>query len=288
VGSTRLDLKLEPGSHTVRIEKTGYDTFSKRIDLEAGEQRTVKANMTGRPPIPTIAQLQRRGLEPLSGTELQSLHMGNTLYYHSLRAGSVTPVFYARTGAAMALFENGLIEGRYWIANDTLCVEDIPPDDLCASVFKDGETYRACNPRDEGLCVATVNRIEPGDSEGLHRPTEAQLRNRGLVQLSDAALLELVAGNTVYVEDRENDSIIPIYHLQSGRRRLIVEERFFEGSYWVSKDKLCFESVSGGDVCTPIFKDEDVYRMCHPNPDFACRWFFRRIEVGNSEGLRPD
>jgi len=51
-----------------------------------------------------------------------------------------------------------------------------------------------------------------------------------------------------------------------------------------SNDDLCVESVLGGDLCTPIFKDGDVYRACHPKPEIGCRWFFERIEAGNTEG----
>jgi formylglycine-generating enzyme required for sulfatase activity len=43
----------------------------------------------------------------------------------------------------------------------------------------------------------------------------------------------------------------------------------------------------GGDVCTPLFKDDDIYRLCDPREDGECRWVIRRIEAGNPEGLQP-
>jgi len=151
-------------------------------------------------------------------------------------------------------------------------------------VFLDGGVYRICGPRVGGACIWAIRHMEDGNSEGLRRPTVATLRARGLRQLSDAELGELIPGNTFYLRDFENSSIIPIFYLHSGRRMLIYEERFFEGAYWFSNDDLCVESVLGGDLCTPIFKDGDVYRACHPKPEIGCRWFFERIEAGNTEG----
>lgn len=286
-GSTRLDLELQPGWHTVRIEKDGYDAFSERIELRSGEHRSVAAQMISRTSIPTEAQLRSRGLRPLSDNELQDLYAGYTHYYEDLRSGSVVPVFFAQTGKVMAEGEH-FFEGRYWVIDQELCIDYLPSGDVCASVFRDGDIYRACDSGEAGLCAWAINRIEADNVAGLHRPGEAELRQRGVSQLSGAEILELMAGNTVYLEDPENSSVIPMYYLHSGRRRLQFEERFFEGDYWISNDALCVESVYGGDVCTPIFENGHIYRVCHPNPEVGCRLFFDRIEPGNAEDLRPE
>jgi hypothetical protein len=55
-GSTRLDLDLAPGAHTVRVEKEGYAAHEERVELRAGETATVRAHLVrvpGATPIPT-------------------------------------------------------------------------------------------------------------------------------------------------------------------------------------------------------------------------------------------
>jgi formylglycine-generating enzyme required for sulfatase activity len=51
-GSTRLDLKLSPGRHKVRVEKEGYDVFETEVDLAAGAEETIRATLMRAGPKP--------------------------------------------------------------------------------------------------------------------------------------------------------------------------------------------------------------------------------------------
>jgi len=46
LGSTRLDVELAPGPHTVRVEKTGYVAHETRVELRAGRDALVRAHLT--------------------------------------------------------------------------------------------------------------------------------------------------------------------------------------------------------------------------------------------------
>jgi hypothetical protein len=166
-GSTRLDLDLEPGWHTVRVEKGGYEAFEERIELSSGAHRVVRATLKRRTEIPTENELRRRGLRRLRDAELSELVSGNTLYYESLRDGAVIPVYYLRSGRRRLIYENRLFEGGHWVSNDALCVESVVGGDICTRVYKDGEIYRICDPRAGGECRLVVQRIRADNPERL-------------------------------------------------------------------------------------------------------------------------
>ena len=66
-GSTRLDVELEPGWHTVRVEKEGYGSFERRIELGAGGVEVVRAQLQREPsPAPRAGATWT---EPVTGTE---------------------------------------------------------------------------------------------------------------------------------------------------------------------------------------------------------------------------
>ena len=44
-GSTRLDLELAPGIHTLAVEKEGYEVWEKQIELEPGKNVTIRADL---------------------------------------------------------------------------------------------------------------------------------------------------------------------------------------------------------------------------------------------------
>lgn len=45
-GSTRLDVDLPPGRHTIQVNKDGHNSWQQSIELAAGEQRTLHAQLT--------------------------------------------------------------------------------------------------------------------------------------------------------------------------------------------------------------------------------------------------
>jgi len=166
-GSTRLDLELEPGWHAVTVEKEDYAPFEERILLASAEHRTVRAQLQRPSSIPSEAQLRRAGLRQLSDDELMELHAGRTLYLEDLRAGTAIPAYFLPTGWRRLMFEGRYFEGHYWVSNDTLCAESVRGGDVCTPLFKDGDIYRLCDPRDDGECRWVIRRIEAGNPEGL-------------------------------------------------------------------------------------------------------------------------
>jgi len=48
-GSTRLDMKLAPGSHTVRVEKEGYLPYEESVELQAGRNPVMRATLSKAP-----------------------------------------------------------------------------------------------------------------------------------------------------------------------------------------------------------------------------------------------
>ena len=166
-GSTRLDLELEPGWHAVTVEKEDYAPFEERILLASAEHRTVRAQLQRPSSIPSEAQLRRASLRQLSDDELMELHAGRTLYLEDLRAGTAIPVYFLPTGWRRLMFEGRYFEGHYWVSNDTLCAESLRGGEVCTPLFKDGDIYRLCDPRDDGECRWVIRRIEAGNPEGL-------------------------------------------------------------------------------------------------------------------------
>ena len=79
-GSTRLDVDLEAGWHTVRVEKAGYAPYEEQIELRAGETSALRAELrpgaetsvpsTGRPPA------QKSWTEPTTDMEFVWLPPG--------------------------------------------------------------------------------------------------------------------------------------------------------------------------------------------------------------------
>jgi hypothetical protein len=58
-GGTQLDLKLNPGRYTVRVEKEGYDPHEEPIELAPGANLTVRAELKIKPvPLPVISFFQ--------------------------------------------------------------------------------------------------------------------------------------------------------------------------------------------------------------------------------------
>jgi hypothetical protein len=49
-GSTRLDLELAPGVHTVVVEKEGYEVWEKQVELAPGKNVTIRAKLVRIPP----------------------------------------------------------------------------------------------------------------------------------------------------------------------------------------------------------------------------------------------
>jgi len=41
-GTTRLTVNLRPGTHSIRVEKQGYTSASRRINLTSGERKTIR------------------------------------------------------------------------------------------------------------------------------------------------------------------------------------------------------------------------------------------------------
>jgi|GEM_PF-1384531 len=77
-GSTRLDLELGPGEHLVRVEKDGYVAFEQRVTLEAGEQRTLRAELR-RVPGPGPLAPPHPGEQPARITLSSNVH-GDRVY----------------------------------------------------------------------------------------------------------------------------------------------------------------------------------------------------------------
>ena len=46
MGSTRLDVELAPGRHSVRVEKDGYLPYEKTVELEAGRDTLIRASLS--------------------------------------------------------------------------------------------------------------------------------------------------------------------------------------------------------------------------------------------------
>ena len=66
-GSTRLDVDLEAGWHTVRVEKARYQPYEERIELRAGEAIALRAEL--RPGVETAAPSTERAPEQKTWTE---------------------------------------------------------------------------------------------------------------------------------------------------------------------------------------------------------------------------
>lgn len=55
MGSTRLIKEFEPGTYTVRVEKKGYKSYEKKIELALGDKLVVKANLQpDHAPLPVV------------------------------------------------------------------------------------------------------------------------------------------------------------------------------------------------------------------------------------------
>lgn len=58
-GSTQLNVEMDPGSYSIRVEKSGYSSYSQRIDLAAGDKLVVKAQLQPlQSPLPVIEVYQ--------------------------------------------------------------------------------------------------------------------------------------------------------------------------------------------------------------------------------------
>jgi len=52
-GDTPLNLELEKGKYTIKIEKENYETYTETIELSSGETKTISVNLTKITPAPT-------------------------------------------------------------------------------------------------------------------------------------------------------------------------------------------------------------------------------------------
>lgn len=76
-GSTRLDLELAPGMHTVTVEKEGYELWEEQIELEPGKNVTLRANLVRikprQTPVPVIHAFVAEPAH-IAGGQSASLH----------------------------------------------------------------------------------------------------------------------------------------------------------------------------------------------------------------------
>ena len=52
-GDTPLNLELEKGKYTIKIEKENYETYTETIEISSGETKTISVNLTKITPAPT-------------------------------------------------------------------------------------------------------------------------------------------------------------------------------------------------------------------------------------------
>ena len=78
MGSTRLDLELPPGVHTVRVEKPDFVPWEKEVELEPGESRTVRTELERlAPPAPVAGEVfQDRLRDGAPGPEMVVIPAG--------------------------------------------------------------------------------------------------------------------------------------------------------------------------------------------------------------------
>lgn len=124
---------------------------------------------------PTEEQMAKQGLEPLSGSEIRQVMVGNTAYETGTSNGTAWEWagYYKEGGKALgrAWWNGGQNEGRgtWRIEGNLWCTEWGPQEwgnggENCQKLYKDGKTLRYVvmdGPGDNG--TATIKRGNPHD-----------------------------------------------------------------------------------------------------------------------------
>jgi len=89
-GTTPLTIELKEGEYTIRIEKEGYKTYTKTIELSSGEKRSISANLASTPSPPTTLPIttppRDYKLLALLGTIVAVIVIGGIIMYTRLKA----------------------------------------------------------------------------------------------------------------------------------------------------------------------------------------------------------
>jgi hypothetical protein len=115
-------------------------------------------------------------------------------------------------------------------------------------------------------------------------PGEADLIERGLKPVDEAALRALVSSHTLYHTNTATGQTYPIFYREDGRRFLKIGSNVRPSKWWFKDGLRCDESAAGGNtICFKIFDDAGVLRACSVGAK-SCEWIFTAVR-GDAEGI---
>lgn len=115
--------------------------------------------------LPTMAELAKDGLKPLTGQQIKDIFTDATVYYANMASPIKIAFYYRNDGTRSAIFRNKRFNGKWWIKDDQRCEESIRGGEICSRVFKDGNSYYNC-PVGKDVCEHEMT-ILKGNKENL-------------------------------------------------------------------------------------------------------------------------
>lgn len=115
-----------------------------------------------------LGELQTRGQKPLSGSELNKLLPGNTLYHVNHAKGVRVPLYYVPDGTRYVRIRGEVFESKWRIEGDKVCEYSVVlKRDVCRSLYRFDGGGAVCDDGSD-MCDYGLDWAQ-GDPEKLAR-----------------------------------------------------------------------------------------------------------------------
>jgi hypothetical protein len=116
---------------------------------------------------PKEEDLRASGAKRLTTDEVGALHSNRTVYHHNIVSGLRLPMWYAADGTRSLRVGNRNFSGAWTARDNGRCEETVGGPVVCMAIYKSGEEWVLCDPREAPECRWRITRSVDGDVERL-------------------------------------------------------------------------------------------------------------------------
>jgi hypothetical protein len=118
--------------------------------------------------VPTEQSLKDRNAVLLNNEELQSLLNNQTIYHRHFKTGQILPMYFdTQTGLRYFKISGRAMKTAWAIRDGRRCEDTMSGASVCMAIYKDGDAWTICDPRDGGECRWRITRSVAGDPDAL-------------------------------------------------------------------------------------------------------------------------